>query len=181
MFKEDKNIDENFKDQLDDSHTPYKIKEVTEEELKTEEEKFGITLPKSYKDFVLKYGFIGFGIENDNLRQMFTMSPMSEELTQHWSWYTKEELEQEFGEEVFQKFEKIYAFSFGDEGLQSEWFHLFDYNEVNSETGDVPVIDFDQDKIYGFWKGFTHQNFDTYMSWAVDQQIEFMIEEIDNY
>ncbi len=180
---------EGYREYLDDFILPYSRKTkdmVTEEQIKAEEERLGIVLPVSYKKFILKYGLIKFGKNNRSERKMiFPLSDLTNEnITNSWKFHIAQ-MKQEYGEDVMNKFSKIYVFAYGDENLERQWFHLFDFN-INKETGDIPVIDFDEETKYGIIKnvdngGVVHKNFDKYMSWIVDDMIEIIEVVKENY
>jgi len=44
--------------------------------------------------------------------------------------------------------DKLVIFSNGDEQRQIIWFHCLDFNTLNEETGEVDILDFDQDDLW---------------------------------
>ncbi|MBW2960569.1 SMI1/KNR4 family protein [Mesonia aestuariivivens] len=176
IVKENEDIDEDFLEELADLHQPYQIESVSEEKLAAKEQELGIKFPPSYKEFVLKHGLIQFGKTNDFNRRLFLdYNRLSTELL-----YWGIDADDDFSKETKSKLDKIITFSFGDEGLQAQWFHCFDYNTLNPETGEVSIMVFDQDDSNTPLENSSDviceaSGFDAHMSAIVDQEIEFIV------
>ncbi len=169
---------------INEYHEPVTLRTVTHEQLKAEEQRLGIELPKPYKDFVISNGLIKIGKEYDNNREMFLpIQPMTDALIEWGSYDSVAQMHEQFFDNNAEHIEKIsnmYVFSWGDEGYQAQFFHYFDYNE-ESEDG-IPVRSFCQDDLETITGDYTDfESFDEYMSWAVNNQIEDIIEEIEEY
>jgi SMI1 / KNR4 family (SUKH-1) len=131
-------------DNYNDNYKPVFKEKVTLNEIQEAEERLSIKFPKSYVDFVTNYGLFVLGERNENYSALLhphEISRLSDELEQcwdvDWSDYSKQ-----------QKaiMDKIICFSTGDEGLQRIWFYCFDFNALNLETGEVQIIDYNQDE-----------------------------------
>lgn len=164
---------------LDEKHRPHCVQEVTIEDLVKYEKELNIKFPPSYKNFVLENGLIVFGEYNDYQRMMFLdYAKLGDHLECDWGLDPKVDLSKEENDRL----DKIITFSYGDEGLQTEWFHCFDYNTLNTETQEVEVVDFDQDKSYALVfktsKICKTKGFDDYMSRVVDIEIKNIMDRI---
>lgn len=213
--------DEEFEDEafyvsnwnsLEKTTKPFSLEKVSEINLHEQEERFGIKLPQSYKDFVLKYGYIGFGKANENLGQMFSLKPMLELVPEQYGFdlldweeqlaesavyhfrskaqmddndsmliaLNDEELAHQLGKNAIDKIANLYAFGFADEDIDSDpeyHYYLFDFNRVNVNTGEVPVVTFSGDDSLTLHKSQTTKYFNEHMSWAVDRKINLIFEE----
>lgn len=166
---------------IDDFHRPHCVKNVSEDELEQVENRLHIKFPPSYKVFVLKFGLIVFGDYNDHKRKMFLdCSTLSDSLKEGW------DLDPDFdlSKEERARLEKIITFSYGDEALQSEWFHCFDFNTLNLETQEVDIVDFSQDAPYALVRKTVKMcqvnGFDCHMSRIVNTEIKLIVCEIED-
>lgn len=176
LLKENKDLDEEIIEELDILHKPHHIKTITETELNTYEKHLGVQFPPSYKEFVLKHGFIKFGEVNDFNRMLFSEYNVLSDSLAYWGI----DSEKAFSKETKNRLDKIITFSYGDEGLQIEWFHCFDYNTLNPETGEVSVMDFCQDDSNTPLENSTTitckgRGFDHHMSSIVNKEIEILL------
>lgn len=155
-------------------YMPKTIRKVTEGELQEQEKAFGITLPPSYRKFVLKKGLIEF----DGAHKMFLDFSKLGDTFSYWDVDAKKE----FSKSENERLDKLITFSDGDESLQITWFHCFDYSTLNKDTGEVEILDFDQDELW--YVGKTEfemcmtNGFDDYIKNIVDSYIEDILEEI---
>lgn len=144
---------------------PKVIKKISKEELEHEEKRLNFNLPKPYKEFVLKHGLITY---DETAREMtFPFRTLSDALMDEWS-MNKKDINQAYENVVHS--DNLIIFSYGDEGLQSEYFHCFE--------SDGTVYDFNQDDL-GYERN-SHENFDAYLQWATNTAIiEFLESEFD--
>lgn len=178
LLKENKDLDEEIIEELDILHKPYRTQTVSEKDLIGYEENLGIQFPPSYKEFVLKHGFIKFGEVNDFNRMLFSDYSVLSDSLAYWGI----DSDKAFSKETKNKLDKIITFSYGDEGLQIEWFHCFDYNTLNPETGEVSVMDFCQDDSNTPLENSSTvicqgRGFDKHMSIIVNREIELLLDE----
>lgn len=152
---------------------PQFLQKISTEELEREEKRLNIKLPKSYKDFVLTHGLIKY---NETAREMiFPLKTLTEALKDEWD--MEDEQINEIYEEVIHP-DSLIIFSYGDESLQSEFYHCFE--------PDGTVYDFNQDDL-GYERN-SHKNFDAYLQWATNEFIittvlesEFDYQDFDNW
>lgn len=144
---------------------PEFFQKVSAEALQDEEKRLNITLPKTYKDFVLKHGLMRY---DETAREMiFPLKTLSEALKDEWG------MDDESIDEAYEGVthpDDLIIFSYGDEGLQSEYYHCFE--------ADGTVYDFNQDDL-GYERQ-SHTDFDAYLQWATNTFIiEFLETEFD--
>lgn len=181
LIQKSENVDEDFLEELDDFHRPFKLEDVNEEQLSQYEEKLGVIFPPSYKEFVLKNGLIQFGKKNDTCRRMFfEYQPLTTELH---AWQI--DADKKYTKDIKEKIDKLITFSYGDAGLQICWFHCFDYNSLNPKTGEVFIYNFDQDETNTLLDDYSEtmcevKGFDCHMSEIVDEEIEFLLDTIES-
>lgn len=178
VLKNSEEIDEYALEELEEMYGLRKIKTVTESQLKTEEERWGIVLPQSYKNYMLKYGVTEFG-EQGHREMIFPLLLMPDALADR-GFYNDTERElarrefiEEYGQDAYERIIKMYAFAWGDED-QEERYACFDYNCVDEKTGDVPVR---CDELLDEYPRF--KNFDEYVSYIVNWQIEDILNELE--
>ena len=179
ILKKKSKIDDDCIEEIEHHSRPYCLEKVSEEILEQHEQSLGVTFPPSYKNFVLKHGLFIFGKSNDYNRRMFLdYALMSEKLWTNWDF----DAEKELSKEAKQRLDKIITFSYGDEGLQLEWYHCFDFNTLNPETGEVKIEDFNQDEMdalaFNETKPYMGNGFDDYMRHIVDEEIEQILDEL---
>ncbi len=181
MVKNSDELDDDMKEYIES----YKFCEgdkVTEEDIKKEEERNDIVLPKKYKEFLLKYGKFGF-TDSEQRAPIFPLMSMTDILSDWFGREDKKELEQYLlkvaGEKALTRLENLYAFAYGDRQLQLEWNHYFDYNCIDPETGEPGIRFFDQEDIEDLAADYQGASFDAFMSWAVDEQIELIVNEFE--
>lgn len=134
---------------------------ITEEQLASEEKRLNITLPDAYKNFVVKNGLVTYGSYGEDERQMlFPLRRLSDELKSEWE-MTDEKINNAYKNKLHP--DNLIVFSYGDETLQSEWFHCF--------QPDGKVYDFNQDYMYEETPKRLHHSFDNYMQWATNKFI----------
>lgn len=142
---------------------PEFFQKITAKELQDEEKRLNITLPKEYKDFVLKHGLIRY---DETVREMvFPLKTLSEALKDEWG-MSDESIDEAY--EGVTHPDELIVFSYGDQGLQSEYYHCFEK--------DGTVYDFNQDDL-GYERQ-SHTNFDEYLQWATNTLIEETIENL---
>ena len=176
-------VDHEYLDEINffEVHKIHCHQTVTEGELEEYEDKLNLIFPPSYKRFVLQYGLLIFGAENENNRKMILdFERMSDALNDYWNM----DIEKEFSQDAQNRLKKIIAFSYGDEGLQLQWYHCFDFNTLNSKSGEVDVVDFDQDDSYGLAHGSEEpcksNGFDDHMRKIVDNHIGYVLDLIEH-
>jgi len=176
-------VDHDYLDEINffEIHKIYCYQTVTEDEIEKAEETLNLTFPPSYKRFVLQYGLLIFGTENENNRKMtLDFERMSDALNQYWDI----DIEKDFSKEAQKRLKKIVTFSYGDEGLQLQWHHCFDFNTLNSKSGEVAVVDFDQDDSYSLAHGSEEacksNGFDDHMRKIVDNYIGYTLDLIEH-
>lgn len=135
---------------------------ITAEQLASEEKLLNITLPNAYKNFVMKNGLVAYGSYSEDERQMlFPLRRLSDELKSEWE-MTDEDINKAYKNKLHPG--NLIVFSYGDETLQSEWFHCF--------QPDGKVYDFNQNYIYeDIPERMIHSSFDNYMQWATNKFI----------
>lgn len=142
---------------------PESFPKISAEELQNEEKRLNITLPTAYKKFVLKHGLIRYG---ETEREMiFPLKTLTEALKDEWG-MSDERIDMAY--EGVTHPDDLIIFSYGDEGLQSEYYHCFEV--------DGTVYDFNQDDL-GYERQ-SHENFDAYLQWATNTVIEETIENL---
>jgi SMI1 / KNR4 family (SUKH-1) len=167
-------------DNFNDNYKPVFKEKVTLNEIQEAEERLGIKFPKSYVDFVTTHGLFVLGEKNENysaLLEPSLISRLSDELESAWgvNW-------EDYSEEQKAIMDKIICFSNGDEGLQLTWFYCFDFNTLNSKTGQVTIVGYDQDD----WEYLMEDEieiceekdaFDAHVKWIVNEAIQEIVEE----
>lgn len=123
---------------------------VTQEELDAAEERLDVTLPPSYKSFVLEHGLFKIGESTDDEFYMLPPSELgrlSDILAEEWEvdWDT-------YAPEQKALVDQIIYFSMGDEGLQRVWFYCFDFSSQNPD-GEVEVLPYNQSDWHWMLKG----------------------------
>jgi len=173
-----KDLNDEGKENIVDSYTPHFHAQITQQELATQEKKLGIKLPPSYTEFVLAHGLVIFGKYSECCRKMFPeFSRLLLELECQWEINP----ETDCTAQRIKKLNNMITFSYGDEGLQIVWYHCFDFNTLNPDTGEVSIIDFCQDECY--YIGETDydmcqsKGFDDHMRYIVDEAIEEIVDE----
>ncbi len=128
---------------LGPEYKPVFTQKIHKEDIEICEKRLGLKLPPSYVDFVLNHGlFKGGENKTDEFRMLHPVKfgRLSDALAKDWyvDWDNFTSQEQEI-------MDKIIYFSMGDDGLQITWFYCFDFNTLNPDTGEVELIEFNQD------------------------------------
>ncbi|MEC4113411.1 SMI1/KNR4 family protein [Myroides pelagicus] len=178
LLMENENLDEDYVDEIDSGFRPVELEEVSAERLAQYEQDLGIEFPPSYKSFVLEKGFIQFGQYNEFNRRLFDEYSRLSDALGYWNIDSAIEFDQTTKE----KLDNIITFSYGDEGLQLQWFHCFDYNTLNPDTAEVDIIDFDQDDCHNPLASCSEQmcvgrGFDNHISRIVDMEISLILDQ----
>lgn len=171
LLKPDENIDEETIEDINDHYKFEKYREVIESEIQEQEKKFGITLPQSYKNYLLKYGISCLA---DQIYMLMPLKTMSKELADSGFADNEEEVRKriikEDGDEIYKKYKNMYVFS----SICSSCY-LFDYNQNNVEAGDVPIRYFDFEDWSELINDANNLTFDQVISSTVDDLIETII------
>ncbi|WP_108866300.1 SMI1/KNR4 family protein [Aquimarina aquimarini] len=174
-------ITEDFEEDLELYWKPYFYKQISEDELQKHEISLGIVFPPSYKEFVVKYGLLIFGKESQCNRKMFLdYETMTDALKDYWNI----DVEKEDSIEAKERLNKVFIFSTGDESLQSVYYHCLDFNTLNKETGEVSIVNFNQDE-WGYFiederkEMCNTRGFDKHIRILVDEAIDDLLSEIE--
>ncbi len=143
-------------------------KPVSADEIKKSEDELGVTYPKEFKEFILKYGLVQF----DEYDYEFSL-PSNPNM---YNWLDLENIyDPNFWiyEDNPERLKKVYSFCGGDsDDIISE--HCFDFSEDKVTVYDV-YTDYDE------WNKScsTGVGFERFMTWAVDCWIIRQIDELD--
>lgn len=143
---------------------------VTAEELDAAEEKLGLALPPSYREFLLDRGCFALGECCSALfepKKLCRLPDEDEDVAMVEDW---DEDDQKSANELI-------CFSYGDAQLQIVWYYCFDLRTRNPETGEMDVYGWDHhlSEIYDAGGICVGSGFDAHVSAVVDEEIEEML------
>ncbi len=177
---------EDERDEID-YYKPTILKRFTLDEIKDIEKEMGFIFPPSYTEFVTQIGAFEFGRGINSECSMFiydsldTTRSFKEKLDYEWD-YDISVLSKE--EQTLMN--KVVPFSYGDESLQAVYYYCFNYNTLNTETGEVEVYNLDQDDIYRLHhelntKPTKTRGFDVHIQDVIQQEIEYFLDSYEMY
>ncbi len=161
-------------------YKPVIKQKFTKQEVKAIEDETGFKFPPSYTEFVTKIGVLEFRSEN---HRMFVWdgweetAPFKKQLNYNWDYDISTDLDED--EQAIMN--NVLPFSWGDESLQIVYFHCFNYNTLNTETGEVEVYALDQDDIYCLHlelntKPTSKCGFDKHIQKVIQEEIEWFLD-----
>ena len=179
LVKKSEDIDPELAEEIA-PYTSENTEKVTEAELQKCEEKFGVTLPPSYRNFVLKYGLIDTDEESGMLPVM-DFEVLSKHLKE-WDI----DVTEDFSEKAAKKTDRMFVFYAGP----NDDTECFDFNTQNRRTKEVTLFTINHEEInnfedyyfnYGLGDTCEGSGFDSFMSRLMDSKIDFLLDEIEEF